>query len=156
MRLRFLSSTIKPRINVVFNLVGNYDAVNKASSEIEKIMLQTNKFKIDSLREVHYFDVIHNTNRTIITTTANTIINNCGLLDPDNARALNNSIMILTQLKWVPVIFYIKSDNYDKSNTNNYDKHKYLQSLERQHLVNHIYDLDAPLHRKVKDIKEWL
>ena len=148
MRLRFLSSIIKPRINAVFNLVGNYDAVNKASFEIENIMLQTNKFKIDSLREVHYFDIIHNTNRTIITTTANTIINSGGLLDPDDIRALNNSIIILSQRKWFPVVFYIKSD---KSNTNNY-----LQTLERQHLVNHIYDLDAPLHSKVKDIKEWL
>ena len=145
---------MRTKLNVIFNLVGTPKLVNYASKEIKNIIsnnymfLLDKQFKIEILNKHHEFDLTHNTNITIITSNADIIINNCDIMPVDDLIKLNKSIIYLSDRKWFPVVLYINSNN-------NYPK-DYQRSLEKKHIIDHIYDLDTSDDSKKNNIRVFL
>lgn len=141
-----MTGIIRSRLHIVINLVGNHSLVNNASNEINSIIKNNFKFyladnfKIETLDKHNNFDLIHNTNRTILTSKANIIINNCDLLPAEDVLSLNKSIIKLSNMTWQPYVFYI--------NSNQTKTKDYLRSLEKNYLVNQIYNVDDDYNTK--------
>ena len=87
-------------------------------------------------------------NRTILTSNANIIINNCDLLPASDVLKLNKSIVQVSNMEWSPFVFYISS-NKNKSND-------YLRSLEQNYVVNYLYNIDDNYIKKRDNIHIYL
>ena len=149
-----MTGIIRTKLNVIFNLVGKPALVNNASKEIKNIISNNymfyldRHFKIETLNKHYDFDLTHNTNRTIITSNADIIINNCDMIPAEDLIKLNKSIIYLSDRKWFPVVLYINSNN-------NYPK-DYQRSLEKKQIIDHIYDLDTSDDSKKNNIRVFL